>query len=100
MLSAVLLYFAGSKAQAGMPVGNRKISAMARIAAGVDRCGVASMPTNKWGNKVSGFPAVDAIYHEMVKGKLTDIKGKNIPKNIVALFVGHGSLGEEIILPQ
>ncbi|HSR10665.1 MAG TPA: hypothetical protein VLS90_04415, partial [Thermodesulfobacteriota bacterium] len=35
LLSALLLYFAGSGVQIGIPVGNRKIGAMARMAAGV-----------------------------------------------------------------
>jgi hypothetical protein len=100
LLSAVMLYFAGSGAQCGVNVGSRKIGAMARMAAKVDRCGVAAIPTPKWGNKISGFPAVQSIYQAMMKGELTQVDGRNIPNGIGALFIGHGTLGEEILFPQ
>jgi hypothetical protein len=100
LLSALLLYFAGSGVQIGIPVGNRKIGAMARMAAGVDRCGVAAMPTPKWGNKVSGFPAVQAIYQAMTAGQLTEVDGRKLPQGVGAFFIGHSSLGEEIAFPQ
>jgi hypothetical protein len=99
LLSAVLLYLAGSNAQAGVPAGSRKLGAMARIAAGVDRCGVAAIPSIKIGNKVSGFAAVQAIYQAMAQGKLTEIKGERLPPGLGPIF-GHGPFGEEIAFPQ
>jgi hypothetical protein len=100
LLTATLLYFAGSGVQVGVPVGNRKIGAMARMAAGVDRCGVVALPTPKWGNKVSGFPAVQAIYQAMAEGKLTRVDGRKLPMGVGALFLGHGALGEDIVFPE
>jgi hypothetical protein len=100
LLSALLLYFAGSGVQIGIPVGNRKIGAMARMAAGVDRCGVAAIPTPKWGNKASGFPAVQAIYQAMTAGQLTEVDGRKLPLGVGAFFVGHSSLGEDFAFPQ
>ena len=100
LITAVMLYLAGSGVQAGVPVGNRKLGAMARMAAGADRCGVAAMPSPKFGNKVSGFPAVQAIYKAMCAGQLTEVDGKNLPPGVGALFIGHSALGEDYVFPQ
>jgi len=100
LLTATLLYFAGSGVQAGIPVGNRKIGALARMAAGVDRCGVVALPTPKSGNKASGFPAVQAIYQAMADGELTRVDGRKLPLGVGALFIGHGPLGEEVAFPE
>jgi hypothetical protein len=101
LIVACIMYLAGSKAQVGIPAGNRKLGATARMLAGVDRCGVAAIPTAKMNNKISGFPAVMAIYQAMMEGKLTEIDGRNVPLNIAGgpLF-GHSALGEDIVWPQ
>jgi hypothetical protein len=95
LLTAVMLYLAGTPAHAGVPVGNRKLGALCRMASGVQRCGVAMIPTAKWGNKVSGFAAVKAIYDAIAAGELTEVDGRDIPTGVTALFVGHAPLGEE-----
>src|SRR5699024_1912805 len=101
LLSATMMYLAGSVAQVGIPAGNRKLGALARILAGVDRCGVAMIPTAKMNNKISGFPAVQAIYQAMAEGKITEIDGRKVPQNIAgSAFYGHGSLGEDYAYPQ
>ncbi len=101
LLAATMMYFAGSVAQVGIPAGNRKLGALARILAGVDRCGVAMIPTSKMNNKISGFPAVQAIYQAMAEGKLTEVNGRRVPMNIAgSAFYGHGALGEDYAYPQ
>jgi hypothetical protein len=100
LLSAVMLYLAGAQAQVGIPAGNRKLGATARMIAGVDRCGVAAIPTGKMNNKISGFPAVLAINQAMIAGTLSPIDGRKVPPGIAAgpLF-GHSTLGEDIVFP-
>lgn len=99
LLSAAVLWMAGSNAQAGVPAGSRKLGGMARILAGADRCGVAALPSIKRGNKVSGFAAVQAIYQALAAGKLTRIQGSRMPRGLGPVF-GHGALGEEIVIPE
>ncbi len=82
LITACIMYLAGSAAQVGIPAGNRKLGATARMLAGVDRSGVAAIPTAKMNNKISGFPAVLAIYQAMMEGKLSSYSGKNIPMNV------------------
>ena len=100
LLSAVMLYLAGAQAQVGIPAGNRKLGATARMIAGVDRCGVAAIPTGKMNNKISGFPAVLAINQAMLSGTLSPIDGRKVPPGIAAgPLYGHSTLGEDIVFP-
>lgn len=100
LLSAVMLYLAGAQAQVGIPAGNRKLGATARMIAGVDRCGVAAIPTGKMNNKISGFPAVLAINQAMIAGTLSPIDGRKVPPGIAAgPIFGHSTLGEDIVFP-
>ncbi len=98
LLAAVMLYLTGTKAQVGIPAGNRKLGASARMIAGVDRSGVAAIPTSKKNNKVSGFAAVMAIHQAMMEGRLSPISGYDMVVSGGPL-VGHGRLGEDIIFP-
>ncbi|MEX2479764.1 MAG: hypothetical protein WD928_02785 [Gammaproteobacteria bacterium] len=98
LLAAVMMYLTGTKAQVGIPAGNRKLGASARLIAGVDRCGVAAIPTSKKNNKVSGFAAVMAIHQAMMEGKLSPVSGYDLAVSGGPL-IGHGRLGEDIIFP-
>ena len=99
LITACMLYLSGSAAQVGIPAGNRKLGASARMFAGVDRCGVANIPTAKMNSKISGFPAVKAIYDAMTAGELSPIDGNNIPENVGGAIYGHSALGEDVVWP-
>ena len=97
LISAALCYFAGTNAQAGVPAGNRKLGAMARIIAGVDRCGVLAIPTPKANNRISGYAAVRAVYDEIFNNNLTPIEGAILPLGVGGgPLYGHNALGEDI----
>lgn len=100
LLSAAMLYLAGAQAQVGIPAGNRKLGSSARMIAGVDRCGVAMIPTGKKNNKISGFPAVQAIYEAMCAGQLSPISGRDVPMGVGGgPIFGHSTLGEDLVFP-
>ena len=100
LLTACIMYLAGSAAQVGIPAGNRKLGATARMLAGVDRCGVSAIPTSKMNSKVSAFPAVQALYNAIEAGELSPIPGENIPAFVSGAIYGHSALGEDYIWPE
>lgn len=100
LITASIMYLCGSAAQVGIPAGNRKLGATARMLAGAARCGVAAMPTPKMNSKISGFAAVSAIYRAMEDGTLCSISGYNIPAGVVGPLYGHSALGEDYIWPE
>jgi hypothetical protein len=100
LITACMMYLAGSAAQVGIPAGNRKLGATARMLAGVDRSGVAAIPTAKMNSKVSAFPAVLAVYNAMLKGELCPYDGRKVPVNVGGgPLYGHSALGEDYIWP-
>lgn len=98
LITASIMYLAGSAAQVGIPTGNRKLGASARMIAGVPRSGVAAIPTSKMNSKISGFPAVMALYNAMLNGTLSPVQGYDNP-GIGGCLYGHSALGEDIIWP-
>ena len=101
LIVASIMYLAGSAAQVGIPAGNRKLGATARMLAGVDRSGVAAIPTAKMNNKISAFPAVMAINQAMLDGTLSTLDGRNVPLHVGGgPLYGHSALGEDFVWPE
>ncbi len=101
LLSAALAYFTGSCARSGVPLGNRKLGAIARIHAGVPRTGAISLITGKFTHKIPAFPAYMAIYEELMDKKLTKVDGSVLPPFISGgAMYGHSALGEDHNFPE
>jgi hypothetical protein len=101
LITALILYFSGTPARAGLPVANRKLGALCRIHAGANRGGVINIPTPKMGNRITAFPAVKAIYDAIAEKKLTQVNPLYIPLGVAGGGIyGHNSLGEDTVFPE
>lgn len=101
LVTATLLYWAGASLQVGIPVPNRKLGAVCRLAAGAPAGRVSNIPTEKTNNKISGFAAVSAIYKALDGGIVAPYDGINLPLGVAGSpFLGHSALGEDILFPE
>jgi hypothetical protein len=101
LITAALAYFTGTCARAGVPLGNRKLGAIARMHAGAQRTSAIALTTGKFTHKVPAFPAYLAIYEQLREKKLTRVDGSVLPPFIAGgAIYGHSALGEDINIPE
>lgn len=100
LTTAVLLYWAGTNVQCGMPCPNRKLGAVTRMAAGIPSGRIASMPTEKQNNKISGFAATLAIYQALDREQLAPYDSRYLPLGAGGPIVGHSAIGEDHLFPK
>ncbi|MDN7024888.1 hypothetical protein FGU65_08305 [Methanoculleus sp. FWC-SCC1] len=101
LIVAALAYFSGSCARSGVPLGNRKLGAIARMHAGAGRTSAIALTTNKFTHRVPAFPAYLAIYQELMDKKLTRVDGLVLPPFVAGGGVyGHAALGEDYNIPE
>jgi hypothetical protein len=101
LIVAATLLLTGSGARAGMPMANRKIGAMARIAAGASRTSAMALQTAKFTNRLTAFPAYQAIYKAIEEGRATSVDGMKIPLFLSGgAIYGHSALAEDHMVPE
>lgn len=100
LIAATLLYWAGVNVQCGMPCPNRKLGAVARMAAGIPSGRLASVPTEKQNNKISGFAATLAIYQALDREHLAPYDSTFLPLGAGGPVIGHSAIGEDHLFPK
>jgi hypothetical protein len=100
LTAATLLYWAGVNVQCGMPCPNRKLGAVTRMAAGIPSGRLASVPTEKQNNKISGFAATLAIYQALDKEHLAPYDSSFLPLGAGGPIIGHSAIGEDHLFPK
>ncbi len=101
LIVASLAYFSGSCARSGVPLGNRKLGAIARMHAGAARTSAIALVTGKSTHRIQSFPAYLAIYEAMMDKKLTRVDGSLLPPFISGgAIYGHSALGEDYNIPE
>ena len=101
LLVASLAYFCGTCARAGVPMGNRKLGAIARMHAGAARTSAIALVTSKFTHRVPAFPAYLAVYEHLMDKKLTRVDGSVLPPFIAGgAIYGHSALGEDYNFPE
>jgi hypothetical protein len=101
LIVASLAYFCGTCARAGVPMGNRKLGATARMHAGAPRTSGIALVTGKFTHRVPAFPAYLAVYEELMDKKLTSVDGSILPPFIAGgAIYGHSALGEDFNIPE
>ena len=101
LIVAALAYFSGSCARSGVPLGNRKLGAIARMHAGGARTSAIALVTSKSTHRIQSFPAYLAIYEAMMDKKLTKVDGTILPPFISGgAIYGHSALGEDYNIPE
>jgi len=101
LIVATLAYFAGSSARSGVPLGNRKLGAIARIHAGAARTSAIALVTGKSTHRIQAFPAYMAVYTALMDKKLTRVDGSILPPFISGgTIYGHSALGEDYNFPE
>jgi methylthioribose-1-phosphate isomerase len=101
LIVASLAYFTGSCARSGVPLGTRKLGAIARMHAGAPRTSAIALTTGKFTHKIPAFPAYLAVYSELMDKKLTRVDGSVLPPFIAGgAIYGHSALGEDYNIPE
>ncbi len=100
LCTATLLYWSGVGAQCGIPMPNRKLGAVTRMAAQIPSGRISSMPTEKQNNKISGFAATLAIYQAMAEQNLAPYDANFLPLGAGGPVVGHSAIGEDHLFPK
>ncbi|RJP35019.1 MAG: hypothetical protein C4536_01680 [Actinobacteria bacterium] len=101
LVTAAMLYWAGAAASAGLPTPNRKLGGLCRMAADAPASRMASRPTEKLNNKISGFAATLAVYQAMMEEHLAPYDPNLLPPGLAGSPVlGHTAIGEDYLFPE